>query len=236
KQIPPGGHALLYADNSNEQFTKSGNARFFGLNEEFTPFAIRFDRATLSLPLSGRPVFLADSTGSIIDYVDYTGDWHNPNIPDTKGISLERINPDLQSNDPANWSSSASPLGGTPLQRNSLFQTPELATAGIGLTLEPNPFSPDGDGRNDNLFIRYQLDEPDYMMRIRIYDRYGRLIRKLADSQIAGFEGTVLWDGLRDNGQRNRIGIYIVLFEAFNSSNGSNRTFKETIVIARNLK
>jgi len=236
KQIPPGEYVLLYADNTNERFNESGNARFFELNKEFTPFAIRFDRATLSLSLSGRPIFLADSTGMVIDYVNYSGDWHNPNLIDTKGISLERINPEMQSNEPANWGSSASGLGGTPLRQNSLFQTPSLETPGIGVTLEPNPFSPDGDGRNDNLIIRYQLDEPDYMMRIRIYDRYGRLIRKLVDSQVAGFEGTLLWDGLRDNGQHNRIGIYIILFEAFNSSNGSNRKFKETVVIARNFR
>jgi hypothetical protein len=234
--IPPGGHVLLYADNANEQFRESGTARFFELKEELSQFAMRLDRATLSLSLSGRPVFLADSTGATIDLVNYSGDWHNPNIVDTKGISLERINPGLESNDPANWSSSSSSLGGTPLRQNSLFQNPALESSEIGLTFEPNPFSPDGDGQNDNLFIRYKLDEPDFMMRVRIFDRYGRLIRKLTDTQIAGLEGTLLWDGLRDDGQRNRIGIYIVLFEAFNSANGSNRTFKETVVIARKMK
>lgn len=234
--IPSGRYVLLYADNNDDLFMKSGLARFFELNREQSPFALRFDRSTLSLPLSGRPVFLSDSTGITVDHVHYSDDWHNPNIIDTKGISLERINPGMDSTDPANWSSSSSTLGGTPLQQNSLFQNPALESSNIGLTFDPNPFSPDGDGRNDNLFIRYKLDEPDYMMRVRIYDRYGRLVRKLADSQIAGLEGTLLWDGLRDNGQHNRIGIYIVLFEAFNSANGSSRTFKETVVIARKMK
>lgn len=234
--ITPGRHALLYADNTNELFMESGIAGFFELNEELTPFAMRFDRATLSLSLSGRSVFLSDSTGLTIDQVNYSGNWHNPNIIDTKGISLERINPGLESNDPANWSSSSSRLGGTPLQQNSLFQNPVSESTITGLSFEPNPFSPDGDGQNDNLFIRYRLDEPDYMMRVRIYDRFGRLVRKLADTEIAGLEGTLLWDGHRDDGQRNRVGIYIVLFEAFNSANGSNRTFKETVVIARKMK
>jgi len=236
RSIPPGGYVLFYADDNDDRFSESSVAKFFELNGDQSPFALRFDRSTLSLPLSGRPVFLSDSTGITIDVVRYSDDWHNPNIIDTKGISLERINPIPESNDPANWGSSSSRLGGTPLQQNSLFQNPVLESSNPGLTFEPNPFSPDGDGQNDNLFIRYKLDEPDYMMRVRIYDRYGRLVRKLADTEIAGLEGTLLWDGHRDNGQLNRVGIYIVLFEAFNSANGSSRTFKETVVIARKMK
>jgi gliding motility-associated-like protein len=105
--------------------------------------------------------------------------------------------------------------------------------ADTGVDLSPNPFSPDGDGFDDALLINYKLDEPDYLLKIRIFDRYGRLVRKLAEARPAGFDGSIIWDGMTDSGQTNRIGIYIVLIEAYNSSNGSNRTFKETAVIAR---
>jgi hypothetical protein len=61
------------------------------------------------------------------------------------------------------------------------------------------------------------------------------MVRKLADAESAGFQGSLIWDGLKDDGTRNRIGIYIVIFEAFNSAEGDSRTFKETVVLARRL-
>ncbi|MGK7370885.1 MAG: gliding motility-associated C-terminal domain-containing protein, partial [Candidatus Halalkalibacterium sp. M3_1C_030] len=99
----------------------------------------------------------------------------------------------------------------------------------------PNPFSPDDDGTDDHLFINYKLDEPDYLLKVTIYDRYGRLIRKLADGQPGSFEGSLMWDGRSDEGKGNRIGIYIVVFEARNSAAGSDKAFKKTAVLARRL-
>jgi hypothetical protein len=60
-------------------------------------------------------------------------------------------------------------------------------------------------------------------------------VRELADSQPAGFQGELRWDGLKDSGDRNRIGIYIVIFKAFDSASGNNVAFKETVVLARRL-
>ena len=233
KWLPAGGYALFYPESTTMPFEQSRTARFFDLGEEFAPFTFQANRTTLSLPNAGRQVFLADSTRTTIDMVDYSPDWHNPNIVDTQGIALERINPAFDSNDPSNWGSNTTVLGGSPGSENSIFQRPEQVADGVGVTLDPNPFSPDGDGFEDNLFINYSLDEPDYLLRIRIYDRYGRLVRTLADSKPAGFEGSVIWDGLTDSGQTNRIGIYIIFVEAFNSANGSNLTFRETAVLAR---
>jgi hypothetical protein len=165
--------------------------------------------------------------------VEYSEEWHNPNLIDPKGVALERINPDFESNDASNWGSNSTPLGGSPLSKNSIYQGPDGVVSGVGIELTPNPFSPDGDGFEDNLLISYALDEPDYLLKVRIYDRYGRLVRKLAEARPAGFEGSLIWDGLNDEGLKNRIGIYVILIEAFNSSNGSKKAFKETAVIAR---
>ncbi len=234
--IPAGGYLLLYPEPEEAPFSESRVARFFELPDELIPPAVRFDRTTLSLPRSGRLIVLSDSAGTVLDHVDYRESWHNPNLIDTRGIALERIHPDLSSNDPSNWGSTADLKGGTPGRENTLFQNteelPENGEAG-SLTLAPNPFSPDGDGEEDHLFIRYRLDEPDYLIRVRIFDRYGRLVRTLTDSQPAGFEGTLIWDGLADDGQENRIGIYIILFEAYNSTTSRNRSFREAAVLAR---
>jgi len=231
--IPAGGYALFYPEPDRVPFEESRTAIFFNVSSEFSPFALQTERTTLSLPISGRQIYLADSTQATIDMVDYREEWHNPNIIDTKGIALERINPNFESNDPANWGSNASLEGGSPVSENTIYQTSDPLLAETGVSLSPNPFSPDGDGFDDALLINYKLDEPDYLLKVRIFDRYGRLVKKLGEGISAGFEGSMLWDGTTDNGQTNRIGIYIVLIEAYNSTSGSNRTFKETAVIAR---
>jgi hypothetical protein len=231
--LPANGYALIYPEPQEVPFSNSRAADFFDLPGDMQEFAIQTDRTTLSLTNTGRQIYLADSTMQTIDMVDYLPEWHNPNIVDTKGIALERINPNFETNDEANWSSNSTPLGGSPGSKNSIYQGSEQTISGNNIAFNPNPFSPDDDGFEDNLLINYSFDEPDYLIKVRIYDRYGRLVRKLAEAKRAGFEGTLVWDGKTDEGLRNRVGIYIVLLEAYNSTNGKNLSFKETVVIAR---
>lgn len=233
KWIPAKGHALLYPESGGMTFGESRTARFFGLGSSFAPHSLQFDRVTLSLPMGGREIHLADSTGQLIDSVHYLPEWHNPNLIDTKGISLERINPYTDTRDADNWGSSTLPTGGTPGRENSLFQSPAAQPSANSIVLEPNPFSPDGDGMEDRLFINYSFDDPDYMLRVRIYDRYGRLVRNLTHSHPSGLNGSLIWDGRSDTGVTGRIGIYIIHIEAVNGSTGQKREFKKTVVLAR---
>lgn len=230
--IPANGYAVVFADPQAE-FSNTRISKFFGIDSP--KFFFRADRSTLSLSTQGDTVYLSDSGGSVIDSVHYMPDWHNPNLIDVRGIALERINPFGGSNDPDNWGSSVIPEGGTPGKANSLLATPEQFPDTEDFVVEPNPFSPDGDGVDDNLFINYTLNEPDYLLRVRIFDRYGRLVRTLADGKPAGLQGSLIWDGRRNNGMENRIGIYVIHFEAYNSANGRNRTFKKSVVLARQL-
>lgn len=231
--IPAGGTVVFYAEDQTSVFSESRLAKYFELEGESELFFIRADRSNLSLASSGDAIYLADSTGTTIDSVFYDESWHNPNLYDVDGVALERIDPDGPSNDATNWSSSTDVSGGTPGRQNSIFQQAGAGPDGAGITFSPNPFSPDDDGFEDNLFINYKLEEPDYLLRVRIFDRYGREVRKLADGKQAGFEGSLIWDGLKDNGSKNRVGIYIVFFEAYNSAEGKNKTFKKTVVLAK---
>lgn len=231
--LPANGYALIYPEPQEVPFSNSRAADFFDLSGDMQEFAIQTDRTTLSLTNTGRQIYLADSTMQTIDMVDYVPEWHNPNVVDTKGIALERINPNFDTNDESNWGSNSTPLGGSPGSENSIYQGSEQTISGNDIAFTPNPFSPDDDGFEDNLLISYSFDEPDYLIKVRIYDRYGRLVRKLAEAKRAGFEGSLIWDGKTDDGLRNRVGIYIVLLEAYNSANGKNLSFKETLVIAR---
>ena len=230
--IPANGYAVIFAD-PQSNFADTRISQFFQIEDD--RFFFRADRSTLSLSTQGDAVYIATGDSTVIDSVFYAPDWHNPNLLDTRGIALERINPNSPSNEKSNWGSSVVELGGTPGNRNSLFATPETLPDTESITLEPNPFSPNGDGQDDNLFINYRLNEPDYLLSVRIFDRYGRLVRTLADGISAGFEGSLIWDGLRDNGMENRIGIYVIYFEAYNSASGKNRSFKKTVVLARPL-
>lgn len=231
--IPAKSYVLVYAEDLTPAFSESRINAYFNLEDQDEKFAIRVHRSNLSIANTGDAIFIADSSGLVIDSVFYDQSWQNPNLYTTKGVALERINPYGPSDDRSNWSSSTHITGGTPGYQNTIYQEPGSGPGKAGITFSPNPFSPDDDGFEDNLFINYKLDHADYLLRIRIFDRYGRLVRELADGYQAGFEGSLIWDGLTDDRRKNRVGIYIVLFEAYNSAQGKRLTFKETVVLAR---
>jgi gliding motility-associated-like protein len=234
KWVPAQGKVLIHGDPATT-FSESKVANFFDLESPELRSVMRVDRSTLSLSSSDDAIFISDSTGTTIDSVFYDESWHNPNIIDTRGIALERVSPGGPSNDESNWGSSVNKKGGTPNKENSLYQKNAQQPQKNGISFTPNPFSPDDDGYEDNLFINYKLDQQDYLIKVRIYDRYGRLVKELADGKQAGFEGQMIWDGRKDDGSRNRIGIYIVVFEAYNSTSGADKSFKKTAVLARKL-
>jgi hypothetical protein len=188
---------------------------------------------SVSLNNDGDDIILTDLTGETIDSVRYDPSWHNPDIEDVSGRSLERINPDLQTNDRRNWSTCANPLGGTPGKQNSLFTTSTPSSA--KLSFSPNPFSPDGDGFEDITMLNYQLPTTTALIRIRIYDVNGRLVRTLANTEPSGSTGEIIWDGYNDKRERARMGIYIALLEALDGIGGSVETVKGTVVVAVKL-
>ncbi len=187
----------------------------------------------LSLNNAGENITITDSMNNLIDEVFYDPDWNNPEFPDTKGISLERINPAFKSNDISNWSSCTDIKGGTPGFRNSIL------TIGINsnstVTISPNPFSPDADGYEDFAIIKYKLNSAFSQMRIKVYDIKGRLVRELANNHVSGSEGSVIFNGLGDDNQKLRIGIYILLIEAVDGGGGSVDIIKVPVVLACKL-
>ena len=188
-----------------------------------------------SLALTNQSGFIkiSDIYGNLIDSVFYNSDWNNGNILDTKNRSLERINPGINSNDADNWSTSVARSGGTPLRSNSIFVG--NVTSNSSLSFVPNPFSPDNDGFEDFCLINYNLTQPVAQIRIRIFDSKGRLVRTLINNDPSGAKGTIIFNGLNDNGNPLRIGIYIVLLEAVNNPSGIVESLKGAVVVARKL-
>jgi len=181
----------------------------------------------------GDIIVLKDLVGQTIDSVAYLPSWHHPNVVDTRGRSLERINPNIDSNDPRNWSTCTNILGGTPGKANSIITTSKIS--GSVISISPNPFSPDGDGFEDFCIIRYNFPMMTSVLNLKIYDIKGRLIRTLANGELAGTQGEIVWDGIDDNKQRARIGVYVIFLEATDRSSGKVMTAKAVAVVATKL-
>ncbi|MBF8248404.1 MAG: LTD domain-containing protein, partial [Bacteroidetes bacterium] len=187
----------------------------------------------LSLGNDGDDIILKDLTGKVIDSVAYLPAWHHPDVTDTKGRSLERINPNLDTNDPRNWSTATGFLGGSPGGSNTIFT--RTLSVSASLSISPNPFSPDGDGFEDFCSISYDLPSSTSLIHLRIYDIKGRLIRTLANAEFSGAKGSVIWDGLDNGKQRARIGPYVVFIEALDGQGGTVHSAKAVVVVATRL-
>jgi hypothetical protein len=186
----------------------------------------------LSLNNEGDAVVIRDALDVTIDSVMYSDSWHNPDLSDHGGRSLERISPALSSNDQHNWGTSVDASGGTPCGRNSISVA--FAPGPSRLSCMPNPFSPDGDGVDDVVVIHYEMPLQTSIVNLKIYDIRGRLIRRLANNEPGGLSGNIVWDGRDEVGAVARIGIYIALLEAVNS-NGGLESAKGILVLARRL-
>jgi hypothetical protein len=187
----------------------------------------------LGLNNDGDDVILRDAMGRTIDSVAYSPDWNHPDLTDARGRSLERVNPEIGSNDRRNWSSSPDPSGGTPGKINGIY-TSSLPSA-ASVSINPNPFSPDGDGFEDFCIIRYNLPLTTSVIRVSIFDIKGRLVRTLANGELSGPQGEIIWDGLDDTRQRVRIGPYVVFVEAVDGQAGVLATAKRVAVVAAKL-
>jgi hypothetical protein len=222
--LNPGEFAVLASD--------SGLFSWFGPGTAGTHFIIA-GRTALGLSSLGDEVMLLDPSGSVVDSVGYDPSWHHPDVYETRGRSLERIAPSLGSNDPMNWSTSADPRGGTPGETNSLFTQAVVSAARI--EINPNPFAPTGDGFEDYTILSYNLPRETAMIRVRIFDSVGRQVRTLANNRLSGPEGYLIWDGRNDSGRIVRLGIYIVLLEAYDDSRRTATRVKSTVVVAGTL-
>ena len=73
------------------------------------------------------------------------------------------------------------------------------------------------------------------LIRVRIYDASGRLVRMLADGEPSGSHGEIIWDGYNDRHERARMGIYVVLLEALDGNGGEVQTVKGVVVVAARM-
>lgn len=176
-------------------------------------------------------VVLLTPNQEVIDEFCYTDKMHNRLLTDLHGVSLERVNPEQPSDAPQNWHSAAQTAGfATPTYKNSQYSDAEPADDTF--SLQPETFSPDGDGTDDHLLINYRLPEPGFVANIRIYNSAGVEVYRLANNATLGTEGTFTWDGQNSRNTVVPIGIYIVHIE-YRDLNGKVKTKKLVCVVAK---
>ncbi|MEQ1677525.1 MAG: lamin tail domain-containing protein [Chitinophagaceae bacterium] len=186
-----------------------------------------------SFPDEEGTVVALNFQGIVVDEVAYKDDWHFKLIDNAEGVSLERIDPAVPSQEGANWHSAASTAGyGTPTYKNSQYKRTEPITATIQTS--PKVFSPDNDGRDDIATIQYAVTEPGFIASITIFDAAGRPVRYLVRNATLGLNGYWHWDGLDDKGNKLPVGSYIIFTEIFNLQ-GKKEQFKSIVVLARKL-
>ena len=191
------------------------------------------DMANLpSMNIDGGTVCLSTST-TIIDNFKYYADMQFGLLNITKGVSLERIDFNRTTQDRTNWHSAAEDIGfGTPGYKNSQYHDAGETDNAIEIT--PEIFSPNDDGIDDVMNINYHFDTPGFTANVTIYDSKGRIVKLLERNELLGIKGTMSWDGLDDNREKARIGIYIIYFEVFDLS-GKVKHYKKTCVVASKL-
>ncbi|MGY6561159.1 MAG: lamin tail domain-containing protein [Luteibaculaceae bacterium] len=186
-----------------------------------------------STPNGGGTVVILDQNNAIMDSLVYSPDMHLAILRDTRGISLERIDPNRPTTDFTNWSSAAEAENwATPGYLNSQFFASRIPESSF--KVYPEVFSPDNDGFDDVLNISYQLESPGLVANVTIYDQQGREVRKLVRNEVLGTTGTFTWNGISDRNMRARTGIHVIFIEIIDL-NGTVTRFKKPCVVATRL-
>ena len=178
-------------------------------------------------------VFLISFDGIIIDSCSYSEEMQFPLLVYYDGVALERINSDAVVSDKNNWHSAAESVGfGTPGYQNSQFVTDIAIDDEI--LIDPEIFSPDNDGFEDIINIKYKFEESGFVMSVTVYSADGFPVRKLINNEYIGTEGSISWDGIQDNNSKAPVGIYIFYITVYDVD-GNVKKYKKTGVLATKL-
>jgi len=171
---------------------------------------------------------------TIYDELSYNVSWHHALVKNPKGVALERINPDLPTQDPASWHSAASEVNyGTPGYKNSQYRSlDEVSAADKFVWADPEAFTPDNDGVNDICMIHYKTDTNGFVANALILTPNGEKVFHLVSNQLLSTEGMLSWDGRTDKGKNVNAGIYVLYFEMFNPQTGARKQSKLPIVVS----
>ena len=166
----------------------------------------------------------------IIDSIKYDDNWQFAFLTNTKGVSLERLNPALEALNEGNWQSAAETAGwATPGALNSQYSENTADTVSL-ISLSSQNFSPDNDGHEDRLTTNYHLDENGYQLIAKVMDANGKVVAQIANNELLGTQGEIYWDGILHDGSLIKPGIYVIFFKFF-KQDGSIKTERKVITV-----
>lgn len=183
---------------------------------------------SVSLKNTGDVLLVRDPNGIAIDSVPYSPRWHDPAVrAQSRGLSLEKLNPLLPSAEPSSWSSCGAPEGGTPGRPNSIAVP--LPTQGT-VRAAPNPFQLSA-AELRYCLISYELPFQRALVTVRLFDEEGVPLRTLAHGLFSASQGFVRWDGRTERGELFLPGVYVVVVEAFELGGGRHYIAKLPLVV-----
>lgn len=177
-------------------------------------------------------VLVIDKQGRIIDELNYSERWHYPGLSNTEGVALERINPDQLTQDSTNWHSASATSGyGTPTQQNSqrIYEDESIADP---ITVYPTIISPNNDGIDDVLQLRYQFLKPGNRARVLLFDLSGSVVTIINNGFLCGTTGVVYWNGTDSLSRILPQAMYVLCVE-WEERSGIRRRQKTPIFISR---
>ncbi len=182
----------------------------------------------LDLNASGDRVALRSPAGFLVDEVWYKPEWHQPELPSSKGVSLEKLDVMLSSNASTSWTSSGALQGGTPGAPNSVRAT---VVATFDLHAVPSPFSSDRTSPIHPTVIGYSQPFRHAIASLSIREPDGTLVRALLNGSFTGASGAVAWDGCDHEGRRVRPGPYVAVLECVDAASANTHRAVCMIVV-----
>ena len=99
------------------------------------------------------------------------------------------------------------------------------------VSIDPEVFSPDNDGRDDILHISCHPGRPGWLATVAIYDSRGRKVASVAGNELISPAGSFSWDGRCDAGGTAAAGIYVIFIELLDTD-GVVKHYRKTAAVA----
>ena len=148
---------------------------------------------------SADQVFLLDASGVVVDHLSY-----DETLLGERGQSMERGQ--VAAGASTGWF--ASPGDPTPGLPNAAAAAPLPRS---GLSVHPNPFSPDGDGDADVLHVLLRRPPEEASIVAEVFDLTGETVRVLGAGRSGSGVLQWLWDGRDGSGRAVPMGAYVVV-------------------------
>ena len=216
--IEPGGYALLTKN-------LSGVTGFYTILSQSSLFEV--SKLPILANTSSTLVLFRTADGTIIDEVAYSSSWHASSVKNRKGVALERIDPEAETQLADNWTSASATAGyGTPGYQNSQASITGSDDSQTTTGIQP-PKWDDGQGY---YILPYDLDEQGYNCRAFVFNLAGARVAEIANNELLGTSGKLTWNGESSSGKRLPAGVYIFYAELYNTD-GVVKKYKKVFLV-----